>query len=93
LSQEIQEGERSQTKGSGRDTGDQKRQHDLKVGERRLPAKHLPKSKKRKVDIYEKYRCILRMPHLTKGEIDEMRKYICLLARTVCEHVWGKKVY
>jgi len=48
---------------------------------------------KRKKDIYEKYRRILKMPRLTHREIDEMRKHLGLLARTICEHVWGKKFY
>jgi hypothetical protein len=48
---------------------------------------------KNKVDIYEKYRCILNAPDLTNKEIDEMRKHLGLLAQTICEHVWGKKFY
>lgn len=44
-------------------------------------------------DIYQKYRAILATPNLTKDEIDEMRKHLRLLAQTICEHVWGKKVY
>ncbi len=51
------------------------------------------RGKKRKVDIYENYRRILKMPGLTNQEIDEMRKRLCLLAQTTCEHVWGKKFY
>ena len=51
------------------------------------------KNKKRKVDIYGKYRHILRMPNLTDEEIDEMRKHVGLLARTICERIWGKKFY
>jgi len=50
----------------------------------------MPKIKKRS-DIYAKYRCILEMPDLKKSQIDEMRKYLGLLAQTICEHVWGKK--
>jgi len=49
--------------------------------------------KKRKKDIYDKYRQILKMPDLTKKEIDEMRIHMILLAQTICEHVWGKKFY
>ncbi len=32
------------------------------------------RGKKKKVDIYEKYRCILNAPDLTNKEIDEMKK-------------------
>lgn len=46
-----------------------------------------------KKNIYKKYRAILTMPNLTQDEIDEMRKHLRLLAQTICEHVWGKKVY
>ncbi len=51
------------------------------------------RGKKRKVDIYEKYRRILKMPGLTNKEIDVMRKHLGLLAQTTCEHVWEKKFY
>jgi hypothetical protein len=51
------------------------------------------KEKRRKADIYEKYRRILNMPNLTNKEIEGMRKHLCLLAQTICEHVWGKKFY
>ncbi|MFQ5962652.1 MAG: hypothetical protein ACE5KZ_00025 [Candidatus Scalinduaceae bacterium] len=51
------------------------------------------RGKNKKVDIYEKYRRILKMPDLTNKEIDEMRKHLGLLAQTICEHVWGKKFY
>ena len=51
------------------------------------------RGKKKKVDIYEKYRRILAMPDLTNKEIDEMRKHLGSLAQTICEHVWGKKFY
>ena len=51
------------------------------------------RGKKKKVDIYEKYRRILKTPGLTNKEIDEMRKHLGLLAQTICEHVWGKKFY
>ncbi len=49
------------------------------------------RGKKRKVDIYEKYRRILKMPGLTNKEIDEMRKHLGFLAQIISEHVWGKK--
>ncbi len=51
------------------------------------------RGKKKKVDIYEKYRCILEMPGLTNKEIDEMRKHLRLISQTISEHVWGKKFY
>lgn len=51
------------------------------------------KDKRRKSDIYEKYRRVLKMPNLTNKEIDEMRKHLSLFAQTICEHVWGKKFY
>jgi hypothetical protein len=51
------------------------------------------KEKRRKADIYEKYRGILKMPRLTNKEIEEMRKHLALLAQTICEHVWKKKFY
>jgi hypothetical protein len=52
----------------------------------------MPKKKKRP-DIYDKYRRILKMPNLSIKEIDEMRNYLNLFAQTICEHVWGKKFY
>jgi len=51
------------------------------------------RSKREKADACEKYRRILKMPGLTDKEVDEMRKHLSLLARTICEHVWGKKFY
>lgn len=39
------------------------------------------------------YRKVLRMAHLSDQEIDEMRRYVIQLARTLCEHVWGKRFY
>lgn len=52
----------------------------------------MPKKKKRP-NIYDKYRRILKMPNLSNKEIDEMRKNLSFLAQTICEHVWGKKFY
>jgi hypothetical protein len=49
--------------------------------------------RKRSPNIYEKYRRILGMPDLSKKKIDEMRKYLGLIAQTICEQVWGKKFY
>ena len=51
------------------------------------------KNKRKKSDIYEKYRRICKKPGLTNTEIDEMRKNLTLLAQTICEHVGGKKLY
>lgn len=48
---------------------------------------------KRKSDIYERCRRILKRSNLTNKEIDEMRKYLGLLAQTICEYVWKKKFY
>jgi hypothetical protein len=48
---------------------------------------------KRKADIYETYRRILKMPNLSNKEIDEIRKSLIFLAQTICEYVWGKKFY
>ena len=50
-------------------------------------------NKRRKVNIYEKYRQILKMPDLTKKELDKMRKNLSFIARTICEHIWGKMFY
>jgi len=51
------------------------------------------KRKKGKPDIYQRYRRILEIPDLPAKEIEEMRKHLGLLAQTVCEHLWGKKLY
>ncbi len=51
------------------------------------------RGKKKKVDIYEKYRRILNMRGLTNKEIDEMRKHLGSLSQTISEHVWKKKFY
>jgi hypothetical protein len=52
----------------------------------------MPK-RKRRPDIYEKYHRILKMRRLSRKSIDEMRRNLCLVAQTICEHVWGKKLY
>jgi len=44
-------------------------------------------------DIYDQYRENLQMPQLTNEEIDKMRPHIQLIARTICEHVWGEDFY
>jgi hypothetical protein len=50
--------------------------------------------KRRKgLDIYAKYRRILKMPDLSNRSIDKMRENLELLAQTICEHVWRKKFY
>jgi len=53
----------------------------------------MAENKKRKTDIYKKYRQVLKRQDLTKREIDEMRKNLSLFAQTICEYVWGKKFY
>ena len=53
--------------------------------------KQYKNSKKR--NIYDKYREALGMPDLTVKEIAEMRYHLRLLAQTICEHGWKKKVY
>jgi hypothetical protein len=52
-----------------------------------------PRKKTKRVSIYYEYRRIFKRPDLTDQEIEEMRKHLGLLARTICEHVWGKKFY
>jgi hypothetical protein len=47
---------------------------------------------KKRPDIYAKYRRILRMADLKNSQIDEMRKYLGLLAQTICELVWGERI-
>lgn len=51
------------------------------------------RNKRRKVDICDKYRRILKMARLINKEIDEMREQVSLLVRAICERVWGKKPY
>jgi hypothetical protein len=41
----------------------------------------------------ELYRKVLRTPGLNDKEVDEMRQHVIRLARTLCEHVWGKRFY
>jgi hypothetical protein len=43
--------------------------------------------------LRERYRVVLSRPDLTDREIDAMREHVIRLARTVCEHVWGKQCY
>jgi hypothetical protein len=49
--------------------------------------------RKKRPDLYEKYRRILQMRRLSRKSIDEMRKNLGLIAQIICEHVWGKKFY
>ena len=51
------------------------------------------KTEEEKLGIYDRYRQILDMPDLTDKQIDQMRKHLGLLARTICEYVRGKKFY
>jgi len=51
------------------------------------------KTKKAKINIYDRYREILDIPNLTDNQIDQMRKNLDLLARTICEYAWKKKFY
>ena len=56
----------------------------------------IPKRLRRKMrhnKLHDKYRRLLTQPGLTAEQIEEMRKRVILLARTICEHVWGKKLY
>jgi hypothetical protein len=48
--------------------------------------------RKKKKTIYEKYRMILRKPHISNDEIDIMRKNIRLIALSLVEHVLKTKV-
>ena len=41
--------------------------------------------------IYDQYRMILKKPNLSRKEVEEMRYNLKMLAKTICEHVWGKK--
>ena len=49
--------------------------------------------RKKRPDIYEKYRRILKMPGLSRKSLDEMRRNLILVAQIICEHVWKKKFY
>lgn len=52
-----------------------------------------PRKKKKGGKTYDAYSRILKLPDLTDREIEEMRRNLRLMARTICEHVWGKKFY
>ena len=51
------------------------------------------RARSRRRDIYWRYREVLGRPELTVKEVDQMRKHLGLLARTICEYVWGQKFY
>ena len=52
-----------------------------------------PELGRKAAGIRDAYRRVLREPGLTDREIDDMRAHIVRLARTLCEHVWGKRFY
>ena len=58
-----------------------------------VPSQRGNSSSKKKSDMCARYREILEMQDLSSTEIDVMRKNVGLLAQTICEHVWCKKVY
>lgn len=47
----------------------------------------------RHTTLHERYRQLLKRPGLSPEEIESMRQPMILLAKTICEHVWAKKVY
>jgi hypothetical protein len=51
------------------------------------------RKRKKRPDVYAKYRRILKMPDLSNKKIDEMRKNLGFIAQTICEHIWKKKFY
>lgn len=51
------------------------------------------KTQAKKQNIYNEYRKTLEKPDLTKNEIDVMRYNLKLVATTICEHVWKKKLH
>ena len=55
-------------------------------------SKHL-RRKTRHSKLHDKYRELLKQPGLTAEQIEDMRKHMILLAQTICERVWGKKIY
>lgn len=48
---------------------------------------------RKKVSVNDRYREILEKPNLSDKEIETMRQHLGLLARTICEHIWGKMFY
>ena len=59
------------------------------------PRKLHTQSKKKLEKYYENSRVLecSDFEDLTDKQIDQMRKHLGLLARTICEHVWKKKFY
>jgi len=43
--------------------------------------------------LRDAYCKLVQKPHLSDQQVDEMRKHVSQLARTICEHVWGKRFY
>lgn len=43
--------------------------------------------------IRDRYRELLGRSEMTEREIDQMRANVVRIARTICEHVWGKSFY
>lgn len=52
-----------------------------------------PRRGTRHTTLHKKYRQLLKRPGVSPEEIESMRKHMILLAKTICEHVWAKKVY
>jgi hypothetical protein len=50
-------------------------------------------TRKKGRDVYSRYRTALRIPRLGRKKIVEIRQALQVIARAVCEHVWGKKFY
>jgi hypothetical protein len=46
-----------------------------------------------KIRMSDVYRRVLRKPHLTEKEVDDMRRHVIRLAQALCEHVWGKGIH
>lgn len=57
----------------------------------RQPSNDLESGKVRRIG--DRYRRLLIRPNMDDQEIAAIRKHVILLARTVCEHVWGKRFY
>jgi hypothetical protein len=57
------------------------------------PLKAATRSGTKSAWLRDEYRRLLQAPRLTDQEIDKMREHVIRLARTVCEHVWGKQFW
>jgi hypothetical protein len=55
--------------------------------------KERPRLSTKSARMRDVYRKMLQTPQLSDQEIDETRKHVIQLARTICEHVWGKRFY